>query len=144
MFSITILSKRLQIDDSFLCLLSISSKFFGSIWTAFVQSDIEMYLSKYYSKIVLQKISIEMNTHCFVHFLSIRLILCLINFLYPSFPYKVIGRESGLKFGFRHTHSSSEARNCFHFTCVFYFVVFHRPSQTILAKYVIRPLPLLK
>ncbi|KPI98099.1 Proton-coupled folate transporter [Papilio xuthus] len=44
MFSITILSKRLQIDDSFLCLLSISSKFFGSIWTAFVQTDIEMYL----------------------------------------------------------------------------------------------------
>ncbi|XP_045534270.1 proton-coupled folate transporter-like [Papilio machaon] len=44
MFSITILSKRLQIDDSFLCLLSITSKFFGSIWTAFVQTDIEMYL----------------------------------------------------------------------------------------------------
>ncbi|CAH2075028.1 unnamed protein product, partial [Iphiclides podalirius] len=44
MFSITVLSKRLQIDDSFLCLISIASKFVGSIWTAFVQTDIEMYL----------------------------------------------------------------------------------------------------
>ncbi|CAG5058554.1 unnamed protein product [Parnassius apollo] len=43
-FSIGILSKRLQVHDSFLCLLSISSKFVGSIWTAFVKTDIEMYL----------------------------------------------------------------------------------------------------
>ncbi|KAJ0180105.1 hypothetical protein K1T71_004696 [Dendrolimus kikuchii] len=44
MFSITILSRRMQIDDSLLCLISVASKFTGSIWTAFVQSDIEMYL----------------------------------------------------------------------------------------------------
>lgn len=44
MFSITVLSKRLQIDDSLLCLISVISKFVGSIWTAFIQSDIEMYL----------------------------------------------------------------------------------------------------
>lgn len=44
MFSITILSKRMQIDDSMLCLISVISKFIGSIWTAFVRTDIEMYL----------------------------------------------------------------------------------------------------
>jgi hypothetical protein len=44
MFSITVLSKRMQVDDALLCLISISSKFVGSIWTAFVQTDIEMYL----------------------------------------------------------------------------------------------------
>ncbi|XP_059061420.1 proton-coupled folate transporter-like isoform X1 [Achroia grisella] len=44
MFSITVLSRRLQVDDSLLCLISITSKFVGSIWTAFVRSDIEMYL----------------------------------------------------------------------------------------------------
>ncbi|CAH0407600.1 unnamed protein product [Chilo suppressalis] len=44
MFSITVLSKRLQVDDSMLCLISILSKFVGSFWTAFVQTDIEMYL----------------------------------------------------------------------------------------------------
>ncbi|XP_072940899.1 lysosomal proton-coupled steroid conjugate and bile acid symporter SLC46A3-like [Epargyreus clarus] len=44
MFSITILSRKLQIQDSVLCLISVSSKFAGSIWTAFVKTDIEMYL----------------------------------------------------------------------------------------------------
>ncbi|XP_075970205.1 lysosomal proton-coupled steroid conjugate and bile acid symporter SLC46A3-like [Anticarsia gemmatalis] len=44
MFSITILSRRMQIDDSMLCLISVISKFIGSIWTAFVRTDIEMYL----------------------------------------------------------------------------------------------------
>ncbi|XP_047020202.1 proton-coupled folate transporter-like [Helicoverpa zea] len=44
MFSITVLSKRMQIDDSVLCLVSVVSKFVGSIWTAFVTTDIEMYL----------------------------------------------------------------------------------------------------
>lgn len=48
-FSITILSRKLQIDDSLLCLISVSSKFVGSIWTAFVKTDIEMYLSEYFS-----------------------------------------------------------------------------------------------
>lgn len=44
MFSITVLSRRLQVDDSMLCLISMLSKFVGSIWTAFVRNDIEMYL----------------------------------------------------------------------------------------------------
>ncbi|XP_049865719.1 proton-coupled folate transporter-like [Pectinophora gossypiella] len=44
MFSITVLSKRLQVDDSLLCLISVSSRFVGAIWTAFVQTDLEMYL----------------------------------------------------------------------------------------------------
>ncbi|CAB3243655.1 unnamed protein product [Arctia plantaginis] len=44
MFSITILSRRMRIDDSLLCLISVISKFAGSIWTAFVTTDIEMYL----------------------------------------------------------------------------------------------------
>ncbi|KAL0892465.1 hypothetical protein ABMA27_015574 [Loxostege sticticalis] len=44
MFSITVLSRRLQIDDSILCIISIISKFGGSIWTAFVTTDLEMYL----------------------------------------------------------------------------------------------------
>lgn len=44
MFSIAVLSKRMQIDDCVLCLVSVASKFVGSIWTAFVQTDIEMYL----------------------------------------------------------------------------------------------------
>ncbi|KAM3961959.1 lysosomal proton-coupled steroid conjugate and bile acid symporter SLC46A3-like [Aphomia sociella] len=44
MFSITVLCKRLQVDDSMLCLISIASKFVGSIWTAFARSDIELYL----------------------------------------------------------------------------------------------------
>ncbi|XP_013184501.2 proton-coupled folate transporter [Amyelois transitella] len=44
MFGITVLSKRLQMDDSLLCLISVVSKFGGSIWTAFVRTDLEMYL----------------------------------------------------------------------------------------------------
>nr|XP_026485797.1 proton-coupled folate transporter-like [Vanessa tameamea]XP_026485799.1 proton-coupled folate transporter-like [Vanessa tameamea]XP_026485800.1 proton-coupled folate transporter-like [Vanessa tameamea] len=44
MFSITILSRKLQVDDSLLCLVSVTSKFVGSLWTAFVKTDIEMYL----------------------------------------------------------------------------------------------------
>ncbi|CAH2232457.1 proton-coupled folate transporter-like [Pararge aegeria] len=44
MFSITVLSRKMQIDDSLLCLFSVSSKLLGSIWTAFVKSDLEMYL----------------------------------------------------------------------------------------------------
>ncbi|CAG9785257.1 unnamed protein product [Diatraea saccharalis] len=44
MFSITVLSKKLQVDDSVLCLISLFSKFVGSIWTAFVQTDLEMYM----------------------------------------------------------------------------------------------------
>ncbi|CAH2107668.1 unnamed protein product [Euphydryas editha] len=44
MFSITILSRKLQVDDSLLCLISMASKFLGSLWTAFVKTDIEMYL----------------------------------------------------------------------------------------------------
>ncbi|XP_053602302.1 proton-coupled folate transporter-like [Plodia interpunctella] len=44
MFGITVLSKRLQIDDSMLCLISVVSKFAGSVWTAFVKTDLEMYL----------------------------------------------------------------------------------------------------
>ncbi|XP_026729692.1 proton-coupled folate transporter-like [Trichoplusia ni] len=43
MFSIAVLSKRMQVDDSMLCLISVVSKFVGSIWTAFVRTDIEMY-----------------------------------------------------------------------------------------------------
>ncbi|CAG4936871.1 unnamed protein product [Colias eurytheme] len=44
MFSITILSKKLQIDDSLLCLIAMSSKFVGAIWTTFVKTDLEMIL----------------------------------------------------------------------------------------------------
>ncbi|KAI5645164.1 major facilitator superfamily domain-containing protein [Phthorimaea operculella] len=44
MFSITVLSKKLQVDDSLLCLISITSKFVGAIWTAFVTTNLEMYL----------------------------------------------------------------------------------------------------
>ncbi|OWR45016.1 adenylate cyclase [Danaus plexippus plexippus] len=44
MFCITIFSKKLQIDDSLLCLISITSKFVGSVWTAFVKTDLELYL----------------------------------------------------------------------------------------------------
>ncbi|CAH0699718.1 unnamed protein product [Spodoptera exigua] len=44
MFSITVLSKRLQVDDCLLCFISVISKIAGSIWTAFVTTDIEMYL----------------------------------------------------------------------------------------------------
>ena len=44
MFAITILSKKMQIDDSLLCLISVTSKFVGSMWTAFIKTDIEMYL----------------------------------------------------------------------------------------------------
>ncbi|XP_023940047.2 proton-coupled folate transporter-like [Bicyclus anynana] len=44
MFSITVLSKKLQIDDSLLCFVSVFSKFVGSIWTAFVTSDMELYI----------------------------------------------------------------------------------------------------
>ncbi|XP_045764906.1 proton-coupled folate transporter-like [Maniola jurtina] len=44
LFSITVLSRKLQIDDSLLCLISVSSKFLGSTWTAFIKTDIEMYL----------------------------------------------------------------------------------------------------
>ncbi|XP_028169291.1 proton-coupled folate transporter-like [Ostrinia furnacalis] len=44
MFSITVLSRRLQVDDSVLCIISIISKFVGSVWTAFVRTDMEMYL----------------------------------------------------------------------------------------------------
>ncbi|KAI8428706.1 hypothetical protein MSG28_007411 [Choristoneura fumiferana] len=43
-FSITVLSRKLQVDDALLCTISIFSKFVGSIWTAFVTTDIEMYL----------------------------------------------------------------------------------------------------
>ncbi|KAG7299697.1 hypothetical protein JYU34_016694 [Plutella xylostella] len=44
LFSITVLSRRLQVDDSLLCLISCVSKFVGSLWTAFVTTDLEMYL----------------------------------------------------------------------------------------------------
>ncbi|XP_068630403.1 probable peptidoglycan muropeptide transporter SLC46 [Battus philenor] len=44
MFTITILSKRLQVDDSFLCLVSMGSKLVGSVWTSFVQTNTELYL----------------------------------------------------------------------------------------------------
>ncbi|GBP81211.1 hypothetical protein EVAR_58049_1 [Eumeta japonica] len=44
LFSITVFSKRLQFPDSLLCLISCSSKFVGSIWIAFVKTDLEMYL----------------------------------------------------------------------------------------------------
>ncbi|KAJ2947156.1 hypothetical protein O0L34_g16514 [Tuta absoluta] len=44
MFSITVLSKKLQVDDSLLCLISMTSKFVGAIWTAFVTTKVEMYL----------------------------------------------------------------------------------------------------
>ncbi|XP_041975982.1 proton-coupled folate transporter-like [Aricia agestis] len=44
MFTITVLSKKLQIDDAILCLISVLSKFVGAIWSAFVTTDIEMYL----------------------------------------------------------------------------------------------------
>ncbi|XP_063532745.1 proton-coupled folate transporter-like [Cydia strobilella] len=44
MFTITVLSRKLQVEDSLLCTISITSKFVGSIWIAFVTTDIEMYL----------------------------------------------------------------------------------------------------
>ncbi|XP_050678595.1 proton-coupled folate transporter-like [Leptidea sinapis] len=44
MFSITILSKKLQVDDSLLCLIAMTSKFVGAMWTAFVKTNLEMYL----------------------------------------------------------------------------------------------------
>ncbi|CAF4755522.1 unnamed protein product [Pieris macdunnoughi] len=44
MFSITVLSKKLQFDDSLLCVIAMISKFTGAVWTAFVKTDLEMIL----------------------------------------------------------------------------------------------------
>ncbi|GBP87765.1 hypothetical protein EVAR_28647_1 [Eumeta japonica] len=44
LFSITVFSRRLQFHDSLLCLISCGSKFVGSVWTAFVTTDLEMFL----------------------------------------------------------------------------------------------------
>ncbi|CAG9560190.1 unnamed protein product [Danaus chrysippus] len=44
MTCIAIFSKKLQIDDALLCLISIASKFVGSVWTAFAKSDWEIYM----------------------------------------------------------------------------------------------------
>ncbi|XP_032511612.2 proton-coupled folate transporter-like [Danaus plexippus] len=44
MTCITIFSKKLQIDDALLCLISIASKFVGSVWTAFAKANWEIYM----------------------------------------------------------------------------------------------------
>lgn len=46
MFSITVLSKKMQVDDTILCLISVISKFSSATWTAFAKTDLEMYISK--------------------------------------------------------------------------------------------------
>ncbi|XP_053602979.1 proton-coupled folate transporter-like isoform X2 [Plodia interpunctella] len=44
LFSISVFSKRLGYHDSNLCLISVVSKLVGSVYIAFVQTDVQMYL----------------------------------------------------------------------------------------------------
>ncbi|KAI8428705.1 hypothetical protein MSG28_007410 [Choristoneura fumiferana] len=43
-FSITVLNRKLKMDDALLCTVSVFSKFVGSVWTAFVTTDLGMYI----------------------------------------------------------------------------------------------------